>query len=272
MYADSEKLLQILYQLGSNAVKYTESNGQIRIVVRDTDHLPPDSAVYQFIVEDNGIGISKEFLSHLFEPFERQKNTTLSGVYGTGLGLPIVKGLVEMMNGQIAVDSAPGKGSRFTVTLRLRLAGKISIQACKTVPDAPHTPVQRILLVEDNEINREIESELLEEAGFLIDTAENGRIALEMLQNAAPGHYDLVLMDIQMPVMDGYEATQAIRTLATPELSSIPIIALSANAFEEDRRMSLEKGMNDHLAKPMDIDQILTKIRELTDTPASSPA
>ena len=271
VYADSEKLLQILFQLGSNAVKYTENEGQIRIAVRDIEYLPPDYAVYQFTVEDTGIGISEEFISHLFEPFERQKNTTLSGVYGTGLGLPIVKGLVEMMNGQIKVDSASGRGSCFTVTLRLRLADTPSIETTETTPDAPCAPIQRILLVEDNEINREIESELLEEAGFLIDTAENGRIALEMLQNSEPGFYGLILMDIQMPVMDGYEATQAIRMLKTPELSSIPIIALSANAFEEDRRMSLEKGMNDHLAKPMDIDQVLAKIRELTDVPASSP-
>ncbi len=271
VYADSEKLLQILFQLGSNAVKYTENEGQIRIAVRDIEYLPPDYAVYQFTVEDTGIGISEEFISHLFEPFERQKNTTLSGVYGTGLGLPIVKGLVEMMNGQIKVDSASGRGSCFTVTLRLRLADTPSIETTETTPDAPCAPIQRILLVEDNEINREIESELLEEAGFLIDTAENGRIALEMLQNSEPGFYGLILMDIQMPVMDGYEATQAIRMLKTPELSSIPIIALSANAFEEDRRMSLEKGMNDHLAKPMDIDQVLAQIRELTDVPASSP-
>ncbi|MCI8566733.1 MAG: response regulator [Lachnospiraceae bacterium] len=268
VFADPPKLLQILLQLGDNAVKYTESGGHIVISVHEQSTPGQEFAVYQFIVEDDGIGIDKDFLAHIFEPFERQGNTTLSGVYGTGLGLPIIKGLVTMMEGQIEIDSTPGQGSRFIVTLHLRPSSKERAPEVVSEP-APVLPSARprLLLVEDNEINLEIEVELLEDAGFQIDTAKNGRLAVDMLQAAAPGTYALVLMDIQMPVMDGYQAAQAIRRLPDPDLASIPIVALSANAFEEDRKASMASGMNAHLAKPMDIGQILNTIGKFTQAP-----
>lgn len=267
VFADPPKLLQILLQLGDNAIKYTENGGRVVISVQEQSVPGQEFAVYRFIVQDNGIGISEDFLAHIFEPFERQGNTTLSGVYGTGLGLPIIKGLVTMMEGQIDIESTPGKGSRFIVTLSLRLSQESTAEAVSEPASRLPSDRPRLLLVEDNEINLEIEVELLEDAGFQIDTAKNGRLAVDMLQAAAPGTYALVLMDIQMPVMDGYQAAQAIRRLPDPALASIPIVALSANAFEEDRKASMASGMNAHLAKPVDIDQILHTIGKLTQAP-----
>lgn len=264
VYADPHKLLQIFLQLGDNAIKYTEAGGQVRLSVREQSVPGRDFSIYRFLVEDTGIGISEEFLAHIFEPFERQQNTTLSGVYGTGLGLPIIKGLITMMEGQIDIDSTPGKGSRFTVTFNLRFSNEnVSAPVPPSMP-APLPAQPRLLLVEDNEINLEIEVELLEDAGFLVDTAENGSVALSMLKAEKPGTYSLVLMDIQMPVMDGYQAARAIRSLSDPALATIPIVALSANSFEEDRKASMASGMNAHLAKPIDIDQVLKTIEKLT--------
>ncbi len=195
-------------------------------------------------------------MKHLFEPFEREKNTTFSGIHGTGLSLAIAKNIITMMGGQIEVDSAPGKGSTFTVTLRLRV---------QESPSALEDNVEnltnlKVLLVEDNMINLNIETEILRELGFIIETAENGSIAVEKLANSEPGDFDLILMDIQMPVMDGRQATEEIRKLENPLLANIPIIALSANAFESDKRMSLESGMDAHLTKPMDVTLLLETI------------
>ena len=221
-------------------------------------------ASYQFCVEDNGIGIDPANLDRIFEPFERLKNTTFSGIHGTGLGLTIVKRLVEILDGSIAVESAPGKGSRFIVTFTLRIQNQKAFR-----PESAQELLlkrmggRRILLVDDNDLNLELASELLEDLGFQIDTAMDGQKALEKLTGSAPDCYGLVLMDIQMPVMNGYETTQLIRSLEDPILCSIPIIALSANAFDEDRRMSRRSGMNAHMAKPLDTDQLLSLMMDI---------
>ena len=252
--ADREKLDQILTHLVDNALKYTEDGGLIRMVVSDVGEPKENHALFRFCVEDDGIGINEEFQAHLFEPFEREKNTTFSRIHGTGLGLTIVKKLVDMMGGDVSVKSRVGEGSRFQVSLPLEVQ-----QVQKEAEEAPmdFCESKRILLVDDNEINLEIEKAMLQGVGFLVETAEDGSIALDMMRQAGAGYYDAVLMDIQMPVMDGYHATRAIRALEDPALSTVPIIAVSANSFEEDRRKSLESGMNAHLPKPLDSQRLL---------------
>lgn len=264
VYSDQQKLFQIVSRLAHNAVKYTEPGGRIAVTFKETSISSEEHSTYQFIVEDNGIGISQTFLEHIFEPFERQKNTTLSGVYGTGLGLTITKNIVDMMGGTIEVNSFTGKGSTFTVTLKLRTQNRqfkpLSPAADTSAPSQEH---RKLLLVEDNEINLEIETELLQDVGFLVDTASDGSIAVEKIRNSKPGDYDLILMDIQMPVMDGYHATRAIRQMEDPFLANIPIVALSANTLDEDRRKSMECGMNAHLPKPVNMPQLMELIGKI---------
>lgn len=263
VYSDCAKLEQCLLYLANNAVKYTPSGGTVSITALETEKSSADYGIYQFIVKDNGIGISKDFLSHIFEPFEREKNTTLSGIHGTGLGLTIAHTIIKAMGGKIDVSSEEGTGSTFTITLSLRKDHTL-LSPQEENNTAPFNQNQlKVLLVEDNEINMEIETEILEELGFVIDTAQNGKTAVEKIENSSPGDYDLVLMDIQMPVMDGREAARTIRKLADPVLSNIPMIALSADAFENDRRLSIESGMNAHLTKPLDIQQLLETINRV---------
>ncbi len=257
VFSDPGKLKQLFMHLSNNAIKYTEYGGRVDVSLVELERLPNDQIVCQFTVEDTGIGIGEEFLEHIFEPFEREKNTTLSGVHGTGLGLTIVKNITEMMGGRIEVKSNAGKGSRFTVTLRLRIQEQPLSISNGNEDTLSHLMNHKILLVEDNEINLEIETEILQGLGFVIETAENGSIAVEKIKEAAPGEFALVLMDIQMPVMDGLQATQLIRKIENPDLARIPIIALSANAFESDRKMSIESGMNAHLTKPIDVPLLL---------------
>lgn len=264
VYSDKEKLKQILHYLSSNAITYTDSGGIVNIIVTELENLLNGYAVYQFVVEDNGIGISKEFHQRIFEPFQREKNTTLSGVLGTGLGLAIVKNIVELMGGKVEVDSAVGKGSRFTVTLSLKIYDEQKVSLKKSEEDVSiHSKVKKILLVEDNELNLEIEMELLKDMGFQIDTAANGSIALEKVRNSNPGDYDLILMDIQMPVMNGHEAAREIRRIEDSALANIPIVAVSANTFESDKKISIENGMNGHIAKPFSIDQLIKTVSKL---------
>lgn len=263
IYCDQVKLSQIFLNLVNNAIKYTENAGRIDIIANEKERLPNGYITYQFMVKDTGIGIGKEFLKRIFEPFQRERNTTFSGVYGTGLGLTIVKNIVDMMKGTITADSTPGQGSTFTITLSLRTQSNPSVAAesadsVRTLPEN-----RKILLVDDNEINLEIETELLKELGFRVETASDGSIAVEKVRTSAPGEYAFVLMDIQMPVMDGRKAAEAIRRLEDPALAGIPIIALSANAFESDRRLSTESGMNAHLTKPLDIPILLETIARI---------
>lgn len=265
VYTDAQKLKQILVRLSRNAIKYTEAGGRVEVKVTELRELSNGLTAYQFMVKDNGIGISESFMTHMYEPFERQRNTTLSGIYGTGLGLTIIKNLVDMMGGTIEAQSVEGKGSCFTVTFHLRVREGQPPCAKEDDVSVQMKEQKKLLLVEDNEINLEIEVELLQDAGFLVDTAVNGELAVEKVKNAEPGEYALILMDIQMPVMDGYHAARAIRALENPALANIPIAALSANAFEEDRRMSRESGMNEHLAKPVNMPQLLKVIERITE-------
>lgn len=260
-YADQDKLRQLIMNLANNAVTYTEAGGRVSILVYEAEELPNDYVVYRFVVEDTGIGISPEFVEKVFEPFSREKSSTLSGVSGIGLGLAIVKNLVDMMGGTLDVKSEMGEGSTFTVTLALRgqlLPGELQLSA------SAGKKTQRILLVEDNDVNREIAEELLGMMGFVIDAAENGLVAVDKVKNAGSERYDVILMDLQMPVMDGWEASREIRALPDPELAHIPIVALSANAMECDQSRSKECGINAHLSKPMDLSQVVSTIEELT--------
>lgn len=258
--SDPDKLERFLSYLTHNAIKYTPKDGQVTICATELHTLPNDHAVYQFVIKDNGIGISPEFIGRIYDPFEREKNTTFSGVIGTGLGLTIVKNIISAMGGTIEVQSHVGSGTRFTVTLRLKTQNH-PIPFNMSIDDTiAYLSRHKILLVEDNEINLEIETAILEGLGFQIDTAENGSIAVEMIEKAAADEYALILMDIQMPVMNGRQAARAIRRMKNKAVSRIPIIALSADAFESDKRKSIESGMDAHLPKPIDVPVLLETI------------
>ena len=267
VYGDPEKISHLLRNLVSNAINFTNPGGIVSIAATETKNLASSYATFQFIIKDNGIGISKDFQESLFEPFEREKNTTISGISGSGLGLAIAKNLVDLMGGSIHVDSTVGCGSTFTVTLRLPIQDQPLSADSATEDILPQLLNQKILLVEDNEINLEIETELLSGLGLIIDTAENGKDAIEKVAGSTPNEYSLILMDIQMPIMDGWQAAKAIRELDNPALARIPIIALSANAFESDKRASIESGMNAHLPKPLDIPYLLETVAKILQVP-----
>lgn len=262
---DFTRVEQVLYNLLSNAVKFTPQDGSIHVRVRQYESLSAGIENFEFVVQDTGIGISPEFLEKIFLPFEREKNTTMSGKAGVGLGLPLTKNIVELMNGSIHAESQLGQGSTFTVCLPLQIVKDMDgCEEAAAAKDGSFSDLagRRVLLVEDNEINREMAKELLEEYHLQVDEAEDGDVALEMLK-ASPEYYDIVLMDIQMPRMNGYQAAMAIREQSVGNLSRIPIIALSANAFEEDKRMAFASGMNWHLPKPMDIEKVLGTMEKL---------
>lgn len=263
VFSDPDKLKQLLSYLIHNAVKFTNYGGKVSLTINEVENISNDFAVYQFVIKDTGIGISKDFLAHIFDPFEREKNTTFSGVYGTGLGLTIAKNIAEMMGGNIEVKSTVGKGSIFTVTLRLRIQNEPFSDSAEFDDFSFPLLDLKLLLVEDNEINMEIETEILQGLGFFVDTASDGNVAVKMVEESQPGDYDIVLMDIQMPEMNGRQATAAIRRLDNPALANIPIIALSANAFDSDKRMSLESGINAHLTKPIDVPLLLKTMKEI---------
>jgi signal transduction histidine kinase/ActR/RegA family two-component response regulator len=259
---DKLRLNQVLLNLASNAIKFTNPGGMIKIRITQHSISRPGYAVYEIRVKDTGIGMSKEFTEHLFEPFVRERSYMVREIQGTGLGMPITKSLVDMNGGTISVESEIGKGTEFIVTLTFRLQTKPKeIEEVETVKEY-NLQGKRILLAEDNELNREIAVTLLEEAGVNVDTAENGKIAYDLIRSSNPGYYDLVLMDIQMPVMNGYEAARRIRRLEDEQLSQIPVIAMTANAFEEDKRIALKNGMNGHIAKPIDREQLIRSIAE----------
>ncbi|WP_418748111.1 ATP-binding protein [Frisingicoccus sp.] len=252
VYCDSLHFNQILFNLLSNAVKFSKPNGNIQITLAQNSCAIREYAAYEIRVKDNGIGMSPEFLSRIFEPFEREYTSTISQTQGTGLGMSITKNLVDLMDGRIQVTSELNKGTEFILQFTFKLQEQAEPSSDETVSTIDFSG-KRLLLVDDNELNMEIAEELLREAGFLVETAENGQISVEMVRNSEAGYYDAILMDIQMPVMDGYQASREIRSLENKDLAEIPIIALTANAFDEDKKEALANGMNAHIAKPLDV-------------------
>lgn len=264
---DKLRLKQILLNVLSNAVKYTPSGGYVYMSVEQIPEKKKGYSSYKFYVKDTGIGMSKKFLETIYEPFTRMQSSTVSGIQGTGLGMTITKNLIDMMGGTIDIKSEIKKGTEVTCTFTFKLQEKNVKKEEKTAVEqvnAVDTKVlegKKILLVEDNEFNREIAVEILEEQKMVVYTACDGVEAVEKITVAKPGDYDLILMDIQMPVMNGYEATKKIRALGT-EVSKLPIIAMTANAFEEDRKLALEAGMDEHLPKPINIPILLKMIEK----------
>ena len=262
---DKTKMQEILTNIISNAVKYTPPGGKISIRTREIPGGKEGYVNIETVVEDNGIGMSKEFLPHLFDSFSRERNTTAARVAGSGLGMSIVKSMVELMGGTIQVESELGKGTKFTVTIPHKLADEEYYEKKKLSQSLGGVDFsgKNILLTEDNELNAEIAMAILEEMGFSVDWAEDGVICVDKLEKAEAGTYDLILMDIQMPNMDGYKATQIIRHLPDKRKSGIPIIAMTANAFEEDRRKALNIGMDGHIPKPVDVDRIKETLADI---------
>ena len=265
VYADKTRLEQIFVNVVSNAVKYTPAGGRVVVHLQQKPSGKDGYGCYVMSVKDNGIGMSEEFQKKLFTPFERENNSTVSGIQGTGLGLSITKKFVEMMDGSIDVHSEKDKGSEFVITLYLKIAQEEYQKEAQVEaePKKADFAGKRLLLVEDNLLNREIAKTILQAAGFIIEEAENGEVALEKVRESTPGYYAAVLMDIQMPVMNGYKATRAIRALENKGLASIPVIAVSANAFEEDRRASVEAGMNAHVGKPICVSELLSVLNDV---------
>lgn len=260
---DQLRLNQVLLNILSNALKFTPAGGHISISAAERPGDAADSAVYEFCIQDTGIGMAPEFLEHIFEPFERERTSTVSGIQGTGLGMSITKNLVELMKGRITVESRQGQGSTFICTFPFRLSEAPDAQETLESPCPQQPAGWHILLAEDNELNREIAVTILEEAGCIMDVASDGAEAEEKVRNSLDAPYDLVLMDIQMPVMDGIEATKAIRAMADPRLARLPIVAMTANAFEEDRQRVLSAGMNGHLGKPIDVDKLFITLQNI---------
>lgn len=263
VYADMAIMAQITLNITGNSIKYTPAGGLIDISITENPQVRPGYANFTFTVSDNGIGMSEEFQKVMFEPFSREKSTTVSKIQGTGLGMSIVKSLIDMLGGKIEVTSKLDEGTRFDVTIDLKIDDKkqaVGEQKQHNTEDGTVFSGRRVLLVEDNELNREIARFLLEEKGFIVEEAEDGDVSVSMVkasvQRGEPHFYDLILMDVQMPRMDGYTATMKIRELLVPEGCHIPIIALSANAFEEDKSKSSQAGMDDHIAKPIDTEQL----------------
>ena len=264
IYADIPHLTEICTNLVSNAVKYTGAGGTIRCNVTQKPGEKEGWCDTVITVADNGIGMSQEFQKHIFEPFERERTSTVSKVEGSGIGMGIVKKLVGLMGGTVEVESRIGVGSTFTVTIPCRIASEDETQAKRETNPSNQKCLcgTRILLTEDNDLNAEIAVELLQEEGCTVDRAKDGVECVDMLEKAANGTYQLILMDIQMPVMNGYDAARKIRGLDDPQKANIPIIAMTANAFTEDRQVALDAGMNDHIAKPINMNVLVPTLRK----------
>lgn len=261
---DKLRLTQVLLNIISNAVKFTPVGGTIHILVEEKASQKAGYAVYSFCIKDNGIGMSKEFQEHVFDSFARERTVTESGITGTGLGMAITKNIVDLMGGTIHLTSKQGEGSEFIVTLECELANKTVQNKQSSCPKAEKKHLdysgKKVLLVEDNELNREIATEILKSLGMKVDCATDGMEAVEIMSSEAGNQYDLIFMDIQMPKMDGYTATREIRTLKDTKKANVPIIAMTANAFDEDRKKAIKAGMNGHIAKPIDVNVILQNL------------
>ena len=272
VWCDQKNLNRVLLNILSNAYKFTPAGGTITASLWEVGSRENGYGTYEIRVQDNGIGMSKEFAERMFDAFERERTSTVSGVEGTGLGMSITKSIVDLMGGTIEVMTAPGTGTEIIIRLKCKLAREKDVKreddVEEPVPEDGAEEVvdfstKRLLLVEDNLINMEIANMILTQAGFTVETAENGKIALDMVAASEPGYYNAILMDIQMPVMDGYEATRAIRALENPELAGIPILAMTANAFKEDVEASMQTGMQAHIAKPIDVNVLMKALRSV---------
>ena len=270
---DAGRIRQVLINLITNAVKYTQNGGRIIVEVQEVTGRTPGAASFVFTVEDNGIGMDPDFLNYIFVPFSRADDSKVRRVQGTGLGMSIAQGIVSAMNGNIQAESRKGQGSRFIVTLNLKIADSDQVaehrMAGFEIQDGPGSDTRcsdrlrgkRLLLVEDNELNMEIAETILTEAGFAVENAENGKEALDMFLASEPGYYQAVLMDLQMPVMDGYTAAKEIRSSTHPQALKVPVIALTANAFATDIGKAHCAGMNDHVAKPIEVERFMETLR-----------
>ena len=269
VFCDKTRLNQVMFNLLANAVKFTSEGGSIWLTMSQLEPTceVEDRAIYEIRVKDTGIGIDKAFIKHIFEPFERERTSTVSKIQGTGLGMAITKNIVDMMGGTIEVESQKGVGTEFIIRLELRLQAEARVANEDGTKQHGHAEGvaefagKRLLLAEDNELNREIACMLLSKYGFVIDTAENGQEAVDLVAASAPDYYDLVLMDIQMPVMDGHEATRRIRNLEDKELAKVPVVAMTANAFDEDRKAAKECGMNGFISKPINMQEVVQALR-----------
>lgn len=263
-YGDQVKLSEIFLNIVSNAYKYTEKGGSISLKVKELSSNKAGYIILQTIISDTGIGMSKEFLPRIFEEFSREYTSTENKIEGTGLGMPIVKKLIDFMGGTIEVKSELGKGSTFIITIPHKIAKieELKQDTAFKIDEKKFTG-KRILLVEDNEMNAEIATEILKEAGFIIEHAEDGKVCIEMLAEKKAGYYDIILMDVQMPNLNGYDTTRVIRHLEDKNKADIPIIAMTANAFEEDKQDALAAGMNGHLAKPVEIPKLMETLAQI---------
>jgi len=271
---DRKNLNRVLLNVLSNAYKFTPEGGTVTASVWEVGNGENGYGSYEMRVRDNGIGMSKEFADRIFDAFERERTSTVSGIEGTGLGMSITKSIVDLMGGTIEVMTAPGSGTEIIIRLKFKLAEE------KDIPEEERMAVsaggeadgegrevdlstKRVLLVEDNKINMEIAEMILAQAGVTVETAENGKLAVERVAASEPGYYDAILMDIQMPVMDGYAATRAIRAMDNPGLAGIPILAMTANAFKEDVEAAREAGMQAHIAKPVDVNVLMSTLKSV---------
>lgn len=264
IYVDMARITEIILNLMSNSIKYTNDGGRIHCAINQKEDEREGWCIHELTVSDNGIGMTREFQKHIYESFTRERSSTASGIAGTGLGMGIVKKLVDMMDGTIDLQSKIGEGTTFRVRIPCRIATQEDTQP-KTVENIGNPEDLkgiRILLAEDNDLNAEITVTLLSEVGFTVERAANGVECVEMLKDRPAGYYSIILMDIQMPVLDGYNATSNIRRMDDKAKASIPIVAMTANAFAEDREKALSVGMNDHIAKPVDMNKLVPTIRK----------
>ncbi|MFR4047972.1 MAG: ATP-binding protein [Blautia sp.] len=265
---DKTKMEEIILNVVSNSIKYTNPHGKITVSIDELDSEDEKNANYKVVVEDNGIGMSQDYLPHIFEEFSREHTSTETRVAGTGLGLPIVKSLVDRMGGTIEVESEEGKGTRFIMkfSFPVSLENQVREKEKQNIPDITEKlKGKRILLAEDNDLNAEIAETVLVEAGIEVKRVEDGLQCIEELKKMPENYYDVILMDVQMPNMDGYTATQRIRDLDDSR-AEIPIIAMTANAYDEDRRKAQEAGMDGFLAKPLDVDEMMRLLGKITKT------